>query len=90
MIKAVLLHVEDNVAVCLAGVRRGDVVGVGEGKTVDCRTAVPRGHKISVRDIRNGSEVVKYGQSIGIASADIQPGEHVHIHNCLSTRARRT
>ena len=31
---------------------------------------------------------MKYGEEIGMASSDIQKGEHVHIHNLESMRAR--
>src|SRR5690606_37141389 len=30
---------------------------------------------------RTGEEVLKYGQVIGVASQDIEPGQHVHLHN---------
>src|SRR5665647_230514 len=43
--------------------------------------AVPRGHKVAVRDVATGSAVRKYGQVIGRATADIAAGEHVHTHN---------
>ncbi len=39
------------------------------------------GHKYACRDIRKGEQVIKYGFSIGIATADITDGEHVHSHN---------
>lgn len=39
------------------------------------------GHKYAIRDISEGEEIVKYGQPIGFASADIKKGEHVHSHN---------
>jgi altronate hydrolase len=42
---------------------------------------VPAGHKVAVRAIRAGEAVKRYGQIIGFASRDIQPGEHVHTHN---------
>ena len=25
--------------------------------------------------------MIKYGERMGIATADIEPGEHVHVHN---------
>jgi hypothetical protein len=31
---------------------------------------------------------VKYGSTIGTATDDIQPGEHVHTHNVASGRGR--
>lgn len=39
------------------------------------------GHKYAVKDISIGSEIIKYGQPIGIAQCDIKKGEHVHSHN---------
>jgi altronate hydrolase len=43
--------------------------------------AVPRGHKVAVRDLQAGAPVRKYGQVIGVATAPIAEGEHVHTHN---------
>jgi galactarate dehydratase len=42
---------------------------------------IPFGHKIALRDIPKGDLVKKYGQVIGVASAPIAGGEHVHVHN---------
>ena len=42
---------------------------------------VPRGHKIAVRDIASGAPIRKYGQIIGVATAPITEGDHVHTHN---------
>ena len=39
------------------------------------------GHKYARFDIKKGESVIKYGFPIGIASADIKAGEHVHSHN---------
>ena len=38
-------------------------------------------HKYALRDIKAGENVIKYGQPIGHATADINAGEHVHTHN---------
>ena len=46
------------------------------------------GNKIALRDIPKGAQVTKYGLSIGTALADIQAGDHVHIHNGESHRGR--
>ena len=43
---------------------------------------VPRGHKLATRVIARGEPILRYGQIIGFASADIAPGQHVHTHNC--------
>jgi (2R)-sulfolactate sulfo-lyase subunit alpha len=47
---------------------------------------VPIGHKVALRDIRTGDTVIKYGQDIGKAIADIGTGEHVHTHNMKTKR----
>ena len=39
------------------------------------------GHKYAARDIAAGENIIKYGQPIGHATADIKKGEHVHTHN---------
>lgn len=43
---------------------------------------VPFGHKAALRPIGCGEPVIKYGVTIGHATRDIAPGEHVHVHNC--------
>ena len=39
------------------------------------------GHKYALRDIRDGEDIIKYGNPIGHATCDIKAGEHVHSHN---------
>ncbi len=48
---------------------------------VEATTRVPAGHKIAVRNVRQGQPVRRYNQIIGFATRDIRPGEHVHVHN---------
>lgn len=43
---------------------------------------VPFGHKVARRRITRGESIIKYGVVIGVATADIDSGEHVHVHNC--------
>ncbi len=43
--------------------------------------AIPRGHKVAVVDLPAGAPVVKYGFVIGITTAAVKAGEHVHTHN---------
>jgi len=56
--------------------------------TLTIADTIPRGHKVALRAIRAGERVIKYGSPIGLASSDIAPGAHVHIHNVASTRGR--
>ena len=39
------------------------------------------GHKYALRDIACGETIMKYGNPIGHATADIKAGDHVHSHN---------
>ena len=43
-------------------------------------------HKFSLKLIKKGDKIVKYGEVIGVATADINKGNHVHIHNIKSLR----
>ena len=47
------------------------------------------GHKYAARAIQAGEAVVKYGQVIGVAKADIAAGRHVHTHNVRSALSGR-
>ncbi len=68
----------DNVAVALAIVPAGlRPVPGGETATAD----IPAGHKVALRAIAQGEPILKFGQTIGEASAPIAPGKHVHVHN---------
>ena len=42
---------------------------------------MPFGHKVAVAPIKRGDRVIKYGQTIGFASQDINKGDWVHSHN---------
>jgi (2R)-sulfolactate sulfo-lyase subunit alpha len=48
--------------------------------------AVPLGHKIALGDIKAGDAVIKYGNDMGRAVADIGRGHHVHVHNLKTKR----
>ncbi len=39
------------------------------------------GHKIALCDIHEGSDIIKYGFPIGVATSDISQGEKVHTNN---------
>jgi altronate hydrolase len=71
------MHPGDNVALCLDPVVAGDALPGG----AVAAEAVPSGHKIALGAIAAGDAVRKYGQVIGLASAAIAPGVHVHVHN---------
>ena len=90
MPRAIVLNRADNVATLLDAGRSGDTCrleGERTGELVLLQD-VPFGHKVCVADTPAGVEILKYGQVIGLASRPVQAGEHMHVHNIESARAR--
>lgn len=82
----------DQVATATADVAAGErvsVTGVQPRSEVTALEPIPMGHKIALVDIATGAAIRKYGEVIGLATADIRAGAHVHVHNCRGRRARR-
>jgi hypothetical protein len=87
-VKSVLVISErDNVATALEALEPGHALDVRGAKIV-VRDSIPRGHKVALAAIAAGEPVMKYGNPIGLASAPIAPGGHVHTHNVASSRGR--
>lgn len=86
--RMLVVDAKDNVATALADLAVGDEVRV-EGRSVRLGTAVPFGHKVALRDLAPDAPVIKYGETIGRATRPIAAGEHVHVHNIASLRAKR-
>ena len=42
---------------------------------------IPLGHKIALKDFKEGDTILKYGHDIGKVVASIKKGDHVHVHN---------
>ena len=78
--QAIRIHPRDNVAVALTDLEAGTGVEV-QGAAVTLKEEVKRGHNISLRNISEGEEIVKYGNVIGIATKDIPEGMWVHTMN---------
>jgi altronate dehydratase len=72
------VHPDDNVATLLDD--QVDVRITQDG--IALAGAIPFGHKAARCAIAKGEPVVKYGVAIGVATQDIEVGEHVHVHNC--------
>ncbi len=84
-------HEGDDVAMAVvSGVHEGAqlcwVMEADRVLEVVARQPIPLGHKVALRDICQGEDVMKYGVPIGTACCDIHTGEHVHTHNLKSRR----
>lgn len=90
MPRAIVLNQADNVATLLDAGRAGEpciLQGESSGQMTLLQD-VPFGHKVCIADTPQSADVLKYGQVIGRASRNLKVGEHMHVHNIESTRAR--
>ncbi|GHS88384.1 D-galactarate dehydratase [Synergistales bacterium] len=82
----------DNVAVVVRDVKAGEALTIhsdgAEPLFIVSASDIPAGHKIALADVKNGGDILKYGEIIGAATADIAKGEYVHIHNLEGKRGR--
>ena len=88
---ALAIKQEDNVATAIRDIAAGEaaLVGIDERTlTITVTQDIALGHKLAVRAIHKGEDILKYGTVIGRATQDIQLGEHVHVQNVESTRGR--
>ena len=60
----------------------------GQQTVIPVTEFIPFAHKFALKDIEAGQPIIKYGEIIGIATAGIKKGQHVHVHNLESCRGR--
>ena len=70
----------DNVAVAISPLKAGETIQV-DGKDITLKTDIPAGHKVTLKDLNEGENIIKYGYPIGHAKEDIPAGGWVHTHN---------
>ena len=88
---AIQLKEADNVATSLRDIQPGEeaLVGVAQETTkVAINEFIPYAHKFAMRPISQGENIIKHGEVIGRATADINAGTHAHIQNIESLRGR--
>ncbi|MBD7910763.1 MULTISPECIES: altronate dehydratase family protein [Clostridium] len=78
MHKVIKINHDDDVAVLLEDGKAGEGINIGEIKLVN---DIPKGHKVAIKNIKKGQDILKYGYSIGKAKEDIKVGDWVHSHN---------
>ena len=70
----------DNVCVALNILPKGEKIVLGSEQIVT-NSEIPAGHKVALKDIKAGEDIIKYGNRIGLAKEDIKAGDHIHTHN---------
>lgn len=82
------IYENDTVAVALKPLVKGTTVMV-DNICVELLDDIPNAHKFALQNIKEGENVIKYGNSIGIASKKIRMGEWVHDHNVITCANNR-
>ena len=78
----------DSVVVCLQPKKKGEVIEV-DGLTVTVNQDTPAGHKVLIKDVAKGEDIIKYGYPIGHAREDLKAGDWVNENN-LKTNLKGT
>lgn len=92
MIHFVVHDQNDSVGVVVVeGIKTGDqmagwIMDQNEDISFQAASDIPIGHKLAIKSLKEGDTVIKYGVDIGRVVADIDTGEHVHVHNIKTKR----
>ena len=70
----------DSVVVCLQPKKKGEIIEV-DGIKVTLNQDTPAGHKVLIKDVRQGEDIIKYGYPIGHAREDLKAGDWVNENN---------
>ena len=88
---AIMIKAQDNVATALRDLDAGRTYQFVAGKetlSVTMKESIAYGHKFAAVDISKGADIIKYGEIMGRATADISQGAHAHVQNIESLRGR--
>ncbi|MET0355196.1 MAG: UxaA family hydrolase [Cellvibrio sp.] len=81
--QVILLHPDDNILVCVAHIKAGDIIFIDE-EAVAINNEIDVGHKLARRALKTGDKVFRYGAPIGSMVQAVEKGAHVHMHNMQS------
>ena len=83
MAEFIKIHPADNVAVAIHDVEAGCCFYI-DGISITTVAGIPAGHKVALRDLKEGEDIIKYGFPIGHLLKDIPQGDLID-HNVLKT-----
>ena len=70
----------DSVVVCLSPKKKGEIIDV-DGRQITINQDTPAGHKVLIKDVTKGEDIIKYGYPIGHAMEDLKAGDWVNENN---------
>ncbi len=86
---ALLIHPRDNVVVALRNLDAGEEVNAKGVEGFPVSEEIPASHKVALRDIPAGEEIIKYGEIVAVSTRLIKKGQWVHTHNLESKRWKK-
>lgn len=76
----------DSVVVCLQPKKKGEIIDI-DGKSIVLNQDTPAGHKVLIKDVKEGEDIIKYGYPIGHARQDLKAGDWVNENNLKTNLA---
>ena len=70
----------DSVVVCLQPKAKGEIIEV-DNLRITVNQDTPAGHKVLIKDVKEGEDIIKYGYPIGHARQDLKAGDWVNENN---------
>ena len=86
MVSFLKINPSDNVVVAIQALQKGAVIEV-DGKRIELLEDVPAGHKIAIKDLAAGEDVIKYGYPIGHAKEAKRAGSWMNENNIKTNLA---
>jgi altronate hydrolase len=81
MAQIIIINPQDNVAVALRDLKKGEILSLPDGRELSILSDVPYSHKVAMKDISEGADVIKYGECIGETKVFVLKGDWIHTHN---------
>ena len=73
----------DSVVVCLSPKKKGDLITI-DGRKIAINQDTPAGHKVLIKDVAEGENIIKYGYPIGHAMTALRAGDWVNENNLVT------
>jgi len=83
-IKYIIIDSKDNCGTALETIHENAIVDL-INKTIMLNNLIPLGHKFAIMNIKKGTNIIKYGEVIGVSTEDINAGDWIHTHNIISS-----
>ena len=73
----------DSVVVCLSPKKKGDLITI-DGRKIAINQDTPAGHKVLIKDVAEGENIIKYGYPIGHAMTALRAGDWINENNLMT------